>query len=281
MAEAARQAAADSHASSAEGIWSDLGGIATVQMYLERRVPQSSRQRFRNPTKSLKDALRASGTEFIAATSSGNSPQLLVNELAEQISTGKLRSALICGCEALATFSQAEKHGQPLPNWGDDSLLSPVIEEPIPLPNSGAKEYPVTDQEERVGMDKPGVVYALFDQALRRSRNLSLDVHLSEVGDIFSSFSGVASTDQAQHAWFPTFRTPGELCAPTPSNRMVCFPYTKQLNAIMDVDMSAGATPPPPFLLLLLLFLLFLLLLLLLLLPPPRRVLRRRRELGV
>jgi acetyl-CoA C-acetyltransferase len=239
MAEAAKQAAADSHAVNAEGIWRDLGGVATVQMYLERRVSDSlSRPRYVNPARSLKQALRAEGKEFIAATSSGNSPQMLVNELAERISTGEMASALVCGCEALATFSHAEKRGKPLPTWGDE-----LQEEAAPLPASGAEDYPVTEQEEHLGIGTPRVAYALFDAALRRSRNASVEKHMAEVGDIFSGFSHVASSDdQARHAWFPTFRTPTELCEPSASNRMVCFPYTKRLNSVMDVDMSAGGS---------------------------------------
>jgi acetyl-CoA C-acetyltransferase len=42
------------------------------------------------------------------------------------------------------------------------------------------------------------------------------------------------------HAWFPTARTAEELVTATDDNRMVCFPYTKRLNAILQVDQAAA-----------------------------------------
>ena len=94
-----------------------------------------------NPAKSLNRKLGASATEYIAATGSGNSPQTLVNELAERIAAGSLRSAIVCGCEALATFSRAVKQGQE-PLWGDD-----IAEQPLPLPAYGAVDYPISAKE--------------------------------------------------------------------------------------------------------------------------------------
>ena len=42
------------------------------------------------------------------------------------------------------------------------------------------------------------------------------------------------------HAWFPTARSPEEIVTVTADNRMVAYPYTKLMTAIMDVDMAAG-----------------------------------------
>jgi acetyl-CoA C-acetyltransferase len=41
-------------------------------------------------------------------------------------------------------------------------------------------------------------------------------------------------------AWFPTARTAAEIVTPTADNRMVGYPYTKYMVAIMDVDMAAA-----------------------------------------
>jgi acetyl-CoA C-acetyltransferase len=43
-----------------------------------------------------------------------------------------------------------------------------------------------------------------------------------------------------EHAWFPTARTAGEIITPAPDNRMVGYPYTKYMVAVMDVDMAAA-----------------------------------------
>src|SRR5581483_2661434 len=40
-------------------------------------------------------------------------------------------------------------------------------------------------------------------------------------------------------AWFPIERSARQLVEPSPSNRMVAYPYTKYLISVMDVDLSA------------------------------------------
>jgi acetyl-CoA C-acetyltransferase len=42
------------------------------------------------------------------------------------------------------------------------------------------------------------------------------------------------------YSWFPTFRTPEEISTPSEKNRFVGFPYTKYLNAVIEVDMAAS-----------------------------------------
>ena len=42
------------------------------------------------------------------------------------------------------------------------------------------------------------------------------------------------------HAWFPVARSADEIVTATPENRMVAYPYTKLMTAIMDVDMAAA-----------------------------------------
>ena len=42
------------------------------------------------------------------------------------------------------------------------------------------------------------------------------------------------------YAWFPVARSADEIVTATPDNRMVAYPYTKLMTAIMDVDMAAA-----------------------------------------
>ena len=42
------------------------------------------------------------------------------------------------------------------------------------------------------------------------------------------------------YSWFPVARTAEEICTPSPDNRMVAFPYTKYMNAVINVDQSAA-----------------------------------------
>jgi acetyl-CoA C-acetyltransferase len=87
-------------------------------------------------------------------------------------------------------------------------------------------------------MDFPTNVYPLFENALRAHRGRSLEAHQAAMGRLFAPFSAVAA--QNPHAWFPTARSPEEIAQEGPDNRMVGFPYTKYLNAIIQVDQSAA-----------------------------------------
>ena len=69
-------------------------------------------------------------------------------------------------------------------------------------------------------------------------RSATVEDHLKWLGQFFSPFSKVASENP--YAWFPTYRSPEEISTPTEKNRFVGFPYTKYLNAVIEVDMSAA-----------------------------------------
>jgi acetyl-CoA C-acetyltransferase len=62
--------------------------------------------------------------------------------------------------------------------------------------------------------------------------------HQRRLGVLCGALSAVAA--QNAYAWFPRARSAEEIATPTASNRMVGFPYTKYMNAIMEVDQAAG-----------------------------------------
>jgi acetyl-CoA C-acetyltransferase len=58
------------------------------------------------------------------------------------------------------------------------------------------------------------------------------------MGTLMHRFTRIAAKNP--YAWFPVERGVEELTIPTPANRMICFPYTKYLNAILDTNQAAG-----------------------------------------
>ena len=88
------------------------------------------------------------------------------------------------------------------------------------------------------GIIFPINVYPLFENAIRGKKNHSIDQHLDFLGKMFEPFTKVASENR--NAWFPTFRTAKEISTPSEQNRFIGFPYTKYMNAIMEVDQSAS-----------------------------------------
>ncbi len=74
----------------------------------------------------------------------------------------------------------------------------------------------------------------LWDDVTRRAR-LGIDptAYVTQIGELLAPFSEVASTNP--YAWFPTALSAAHLSTPTPSNRIVGYPYTKQAVSVLDV----------------------------------------------
>ena len=192
-----------------------------------RTVPHSS-----NPPASLAAELGAAPTWSVYSQMGGNTPQQLVNVLSERIAKGETDLALAVGCEFLGSAVKRMTRGLGFDDWReDDSLPAP---ERIGDPRPG-----VTPYEARHGLNRPINTYPLFENALRARDGRSITDHQRQLGRLFAPFTEVAA--QNPDAWFPVARSAEELVAVSEKNRMVGFPYTKLLNAIMEVDQSAGA----------------------------------------
>ena len=81
-------------------------------------------------------------------------------------------------------------------------------------------------------------VYPLFENAIRGAKGRDVPTHLKAMGKLFSPFSKVASENP--YSWFPTYRSAEEIATPSEKNRFVGFPYTKYLNAVIEVDQAAA-----------------------------------------
>jgi acetyl-CoA C-acetyltransferase len=78
----------------------------------------------------------------------------------------------------------------------------------------------------------------MFENALRARYEQRIDEHQRTMGELMASFAAVAA--QNPHAWFRDAKSAVEIATPTADNRCIGFPYTKYLNAIMDVDQGAA-----------------------------------------
>jgi acetyl-CoA C-acetyltransferase len=161
----------------------------------------------------------------------GNGPQLLVNVLAQRIQDGALDAAIVCGAEALSTAAAAMKRGE-APDWpaADPARAADEVLE--------ADQAAGTDAETAVGLIAPIMAYPLIENALRAAAGRTRDEHQRVIAGLWSRFSDVAVAQPA--AWAPRAYTPDELAWPTPSNRQVTLPYTKLLNANIQVDQGAA-----------------------------------------
>ena len=120
--------------------------------------------------------------------------------------------------------------GSDFAGWAEPSDSAP---ERIGDPRSGSTPY-----EAAHGLNRPINVYPLFENALRARDGRGIEEHQRQLGKLFAPFTEVA--DKNPEAWFPIARSAEELVTTDDRNRMIGFPYPKYLNAIMEVDQSAG-----------------------------------------
>ena len=159
----------------------------------------------------------------------GNTPQWLVNLLAEDIRTGRSEMALIVAGEAMRTAARAMRAGRVL-DWSEEAGGEPEV---IGDPKPG-----VSPHELRHGLGDPPATYALFETAYAAACGRSMAAHRRHLGTWLARFSEVAAAEP--HAALPLARSPDEIVEPGPDNRMVAWPYTKFMCANMFVDQSAA-----------------------------------------
>jgi acetyl-CoA C-acetyltransferase len=81
-------------------------------------------------------------------------------------------------------------------------------------------------------------MYALVETALAHAQGHDPAAQRRAMGTLMERFNAVAAANPL--SWFATRRDGIEITTATPDNRMICFPYPKYLNAVMDVDMGAA-----------------------------------------
>jgi acetyl-CoA C-acetyltransferase len=217
METVARAAAEDS---GAPDILNSLDAVAVLSMMSAR---------YRNAPDALASRLGIHPQRKITTTYGGNTPQYLVNHFANEIAAGKIRAAMVIGAEAIATARRAAKAGGVKWNFAQGTGAPEVVGDP----RMGTNAY-----EERYGARMPIQVYPMFENAFRARHGWPLDAHRERIAKICASMTRVAAKNP--YAWFPRELTAEQIATVTPDNRIICFPYTKVMNAIMEVDLAAG-----------------------------------------
>ena len=166
------------------------------------------------------------------STVGGNSPQLLVNEMAAAIATGEADVVVIGGAESMHTRWRARREPRVHLEWpaDDGTPCADVIGDPRP----GDERHRAGALGRRADARLP----AVRDRVARRG------------GPIGRRAPGARSArcGRASRRSPPTIRTRGRASRtrPTrsrsraPDNRMVVFPYTKRMCANIDVDQGAA-----------------------------------------
>lgn len=171
--------------------------------------------------------LGASPSDQIYTTIGATSPQVAITRLCHRIASGQSEMGLVCGAENFHTGAK--------PDW---ERIAGETYEDFPHALLGDRRNPVTALEQRYGLHYPAVVYPLFANAFRKARGLSMDGHCAAMARLCERLSTVASRNP--HAWFSEPRRAQEIAAVTAHNRMAHFPFTKYMNAMINVDQAAA-----------------------------------------
>jgi len=180
----------------------------------------------------LAEALGANPKCRYAGPPSGTSGQSLLNKCAADIRNGKADMAFVCGGESLATVKHYNKMGQ-TPPWS--------FRDNNPDANKFDLDAHQHPGEVALGLfEGIGAVYgfAMRDIARRAHLGIAPDAYRRQLGDLLSSMTQVAANNP--DAWFKESHDTDFLINPRPDNRMITYPYTKHMVAIIDVDISAG-----------------------------------------
>lgn len=178
----------------------------------------------------LAAAMGMAPRRLLSSTIGGNTPQWLVGMLGADIVEGRCDVALIAGAEAGASVRRARKQG-----------IAPRTATRAPGEDTeiGDTRMGASPAELHAGLAPPPFLYPILESALAHRAGRNLDEHRRFLGRFMAPATHVAAS-HGDLAWFPTPATPEELSEPTPSNRMIAEPYTKRMNAIIEVDQAAA-----------------------------------------
>ena len=213
----ARDAAADTGADAS----SVLGALESID------IVYSQSWQYDDAVARLAERIGASPARRRYSGIGGSVPLVLATEVAEEIRAGHLDLALITGAEALATVRRLKKAGEK-PQWS----FRPAEKRPFPM------DMDFDPSEITHAVFEAYLTFALFDNARRAHLGRGLDEHRARLGRVLAPMTEIAAA--SPYAWFPVARSADEIVTATPDNRMVAYPYTKLMTAIMDVDMAAA-----------------------------------------
>jgi acetyl-CoA C-acetyltransferase len=185
----------------------------------------------------------------------GNSPQMLVNRFARDITAGRRRAVLLTGAEAVYSLYRASR-GRTSLDWQDNVTFQHLQKNNLPanfdtllhlgcehekkiLKAKGDKYYePNNAVEEAYDLFMPQFMYPFFETSLRHLSGRGVGEHQLYMGRRYESFSRVASRNP--YAWSRKEYSAEDLTRVTAQNRYVVYPYTMRTMANINVDQSAA-----------------------------------------
>lgn len=222
MAEAARRAIADAGEAAGDRLRRRLGSIAVVES-VSLPLP--------DPAALLAAELRTDPGETVLALTGGNAPVALLADLAARVQDGRLGVALIAGAEAFTPLMAAVREGRAVEQPRQDAATQPAR-------TVGAAREASHPAEVKAGLIAPIAVYPFLESAVRGATGRDPDAHQRWLGELWARVGAPARDNR--HAWTRAVPAADVIATPGPGNRAVTIPYTKLLNANIQVDQAAA-----------------------------------------
>ena len=175
--------------------------------------------------------LKLRPAETVRTLTSGTGPIELLADACARIQAGRLDVALIAGAEAIHPFMRAAREGRS-PGWPEQAPTD------APTRLLGTDRPAGHPAEQAAGLLAPLHYYPWFENALRAAAGRTPDEHRRWLARLWERFARVARSNP--HAWAREAPSAQEILTPSPSNRMVAFPYTKLMTANIQVDQGAA-----------------------------------------
>jgi acetyl-CoA C-acetyltransferase len=165
---------------------------------------------------------------YKSAYGSGDSPLLLLNEAANRIGAGEIKTAAIVGGEALR---MAARRAAMAPAAAGASSSSDNAVRALSMRRGPSYRH-------RYGLVAPVDVYPLYENAGRAAYGQSLAEGQEESAQMWSLFSAVAAENPG--AWLRRRVSATEIKTVSAANRPIAFPYCKLMVANSSVNQGAG-----------------------------------------
>lgn len=206
----------------------DAGGSGLREIIDTLYVVNLFQWPYRDAPGMLSRALGITPSRSVYLPIGGNTPQMLVNRAARDLACGQSRAVLFTGAEAIYSLRRALK--------GDVVLDWPPSEPPERI--DGADLPGVNVLEAAYDLYMPSYVYPLFETALRAAARRSPDEHRLYMASLWERLSNVASANP--YAWNRDALSAEKIAAVDRGNRYIGYPYTRSMNANINVDQSAA-----------------------------------------
>jgi acetyl-CoA C-acetyltransferase len=232
-AEAAKAAFGDALSTDPAEALAALGqqvdAIASTRTFEDAASGPGPFGRSNNYPRSIAKCLGINPRLAIWETSSGDSPQRLVNEFCQRIATGELGMALLVGGEAMSSMRKLHAEGK-TPDWTDSPGGS--------VEDRGHRVKRVRYQVmHRIVGGPPG--YALLENARRARRNQTREDYERDMGQLFAPFTEVAAANPYASSKQQRYSAE-ELFAVNERNRMITSPYPRLVVARDQVNQGAS-----------------------------------------